>query len=370
MSKENKTVDLLDFKWDDPIPQEFKDTVEFEEIEERDEKIEQKEKEKEENKKEDKETKNAVSDDDLDNPDEDGVEIEEGDDDFFEEEEIEDNTEEQSSNVKELAEKMKSAGILSVEFEPDEIEDEEDLIALQQKEINKRIDEELSNFAQQLGNEGQAFIKFVKEGGNPQDFFNVLQNTVTIPTYRENDENNNERVIKYYLENIKEIDDPDDIEETIEMLKEKGKLEAQALKYSKKLEEIKQEQLKRIEQENLQRAKQQEELRKQFEENITNKLEELDEYNGIEITDKKALKDYIFKPVKRNGKNYVSKFTEDLQGIFNEPEKLIAIAQLLKNDLDLSFIEKKLETKVTKKTKEKINKYSVPKGTKDLTDYF
>lgn len=367
MDKEN---DLLNFAWDDNEAADFfNDTAEKDSKKETTD-VEDTIPEKKEKKKEEVENK-------VDEKKEDETE-KVSDEEFFEDTDTVNSSKSpdnsNSNNYTDTIRKMKDRNILSMDIDPDEEIDEDDFLALQEKEIVTRVNSEIENFANNLTDEGKLFIKYVKEGGNPKEFFDVLKDTTNIPLYLEDNDTENKKVIRYYLKNIKEIDN-EDIDDTISQWEEKGVLDNYAKKYSTHLEKLKTKQetskLNQLEEEKKRNQKNKEE----FENKIISFLDETDTIGNIELQDKEKdiLKAYLFKPQKKKGSNtYVSQFSVDLQNVFNNPENLIVLAKIMHSGFKLDDIAKNIETKITKETKKKINKHSTSTKTdnKSLADFF
>lgn len=269
---------------------------------------------------------------------------------------------------------LKDKGFFSTDIDIEDIQDEDDFILLQENEINARVEKGISSFADTLNEEGKLFIKYVKNGGKPIDFFNVLKETNEIPIYNDEDDLiNNIKVVKYYLKHVKDLED-DDIDDTINLLKENNTINKYASKYSTQLEGLK-EKREKLELERLDAINNQaKENKKQFETTISSFIDTNDTVSKLRLDkkEKELIKDYIFKPNKKRENNtYVSKFTEDLQEIFKDPEKLVTLAKLMRTNFNLDVLTKELETKIVNETKEKINKYTKPKETKtSLADFF
>ena len=62
--------------------------------------------------------------------------------------------------------------------------------------------------------------------------------------------------------------------------------------------------------------------------------------------------------VKVGKDTYMTQMQTDLQNVFQDPEKILIIAKLLRNDFDVSDVIRDTETKVTRKTKDKIERKS------------
>jgi len=361
MEKEKTTKDLLDFEWDND--NDFF-TKEVEEVEKKEDVKNEKNIEKETDK------EKVIEKEKTEPEQEEEVVFD------FESENDDIKTDDEKTNkYYQMAQQLKDAGILVEDIDIENVKNNDDILSLHDTTISLKVEKELERFSEDVGSEGKLFINYIKEGGKPKDFFKVLQETTTIPLYDENSELQNEKVIGYYLKYVKDITDEDDIADTVEMLKEKGTLDKYAEKYSIQLEKIK----NKKESEQLEQIKKDKEIaiknKKAFEDNISKFIDDTTELNNIKFEDveKEDLKKYIFKPnKKKDGNVYISKFSEDLQNIFKEPEKLIILAKIMKSGFDLNDIVKDIETKITKDTKKKINTYTKPKTNvnKSLADFF
>ena len=81
--------------------------------------------------------------------------------------------------------------------------------------------------------------------------------------------------------------------------------------------------------------------------------------------DKRNLHSYMTKAKVKVGKNnYLTQMQHDLQNAFQDPEKILVIAKLLRSDFDISDVIRDTETKVTKKTKDKIERKPKIKSSK------
>lgn len=357
MSK-NEKVALADFNWDndDNFFQEAKEEVkeapkqEAEEVEETEEEVENKE-EKEEN-----------------------LDFSFGEPEFDSTEESED-----SNYYKSVYEQMKSQGIFSVELEEGEELNEETFADLQDREIESRLEEALSDFVGSLDDEAKAFIKFKKEGGDTKQFFKLYGTISEAPTPEIGDDMSHERFLKYYYSTYENMD-VDEVEDKIDWLKEKGKLESYSLRFSDKIEQSQIKEKERIVKEQQEIAKQNEEKRKVFSNDLKNTIHDAEAIKDWPVTpkDKKELHRYMTKAAVKIGPNqYLTQLQSDLQEAFKDKEKLILIAKLLKDDFNIDYLKKSAITEETKKTKEKLSNTKVKKRSsgnasrnRSLADFF
>jgi len=382
--------DLLNFQWETDEVSEFfsnndidnPETIkEFEKESGTNEKFDEKELEDKIEKKSNKKTKTSNIKNKEENEDVENIENEEEekekipDSEFFED--LEDKQVEDNKNLniyQKLFQELKEKEMLSFELEENvEIKDLEDFITLQEKEVATRLENKMEQFANSLPEDGKLYLKYLKEGGDSNKFFDILKKVNTIPSYNEKDDFSKKNVVSYYLKHYKDLDE-EDINDTINTMEEKGILDKYALKYDTFLKEKKKKE-RDVEISKQEQEKQLvEQKKKEFQSDLTNFLNNTKEIKGLKITPKEKtdLIDYIFTPVKRtdNG-TYVTNFNLDLQKVFKEKEKIVLLAKLLKSDLSLDDIKKNLENKIIKKTKTKLNEAIVPRTSEtNLADFF
>lgn len=260
----------------------------------------------------------------------------------------------QPSVYNDLYKDLKQVGIFKhVEIEDDEELDEERFIELQEQEYETEVSERLTNWAtNELDEDAKAFIKFKRDGGRTEEFFEAYSKPTTLPQGDIEDEDYQDEVIRYQLN--EEGWDKDEIEDRIAYLTESGKKEKIAKKYDEKVKEkINQEKqaiLKQAEA-NKKRAKQQEE---EFKEAIKETLDETNEINGFKITAQDKIKVFNFltkKEHKISDNKSVTGFQKKLAETFQDSEKMILLAKLIESDFDMTSFEKQTITKKTKQVK-------------------
>lgn len=303
-------------------------------------------------------------------------EKEEETDEFFDEEnEFKPISSEWSSIYKEL----KSKGVISIDVEDESSIDAERFIEIQEEEIEARLDETIQAFMNQLDEDGKAFLRFKKEGGDTKDFFKVYAEISEVPVPEYDNEKSQEKFLRYYYSNYEELDD-DDIDDKIDWLKESGKLS----KYAQKFHEQIEEEGEKAKQEALEKQKrlsyQQEEQRKQLIKDLKQTIDSSSEIKSWAITqkDKKELHGYMTKPAVKVGENqYLTQFQNDLQNAFKDKSKMILLAKIISSDFDVTDIKEKAKTEVIKETRQKINNQKLnpvtsTKGSrnKGLADFF
>ena len=366
---EETNQNLIDFDWDEDI-EFFGVKTETEDVTGIEEKKSEKKEEKEEPKKKEKEEVEEK---------EDKKEKEEKEEEFFKKTETDEPENDEFFST--LAGELKEQGVFqNVEIPEDEEITQEKFIELQDAEVNARVEEALDSFMDELDEDGKAFLKFKKEGGNTKDFFNVVAEKSTIPKGDIDDIKYQKKILEYYYSTYDGMDE-DEISDRLDWLEDSNKLKKFAEKYEDKLQEkVKQKENAIIaQQEKL--KKQQEEEDKKFVNTIKTKLEKTDKIKDFPITkrDKSELVNYITKPSVKVGKNkFLTKFQADMQQVTSDYEKLILLAKIVKNDFDISDIEKEVTTKKTKDLREKLErqkqnpkiKSSGSSTKKSLSDYF
>lgn len=255
---------------------------------------------------------------------------------------------------------FKEKGLFNhVELEEGEEIDSERLLELQQQEYQAEVQARLTNWAQNdLDEDAQAFIKFKTQGGSTQDFFKTYQSFYELPTGDIEDEDYQDRVIRYQLK--KEGWDVDEVEERLEYLTTSKKKESVAKRYSKKLEasveEEKQNLIKQVETQK-QIQKQQEET---FKSTLKDTLSKTQEVRGFKITTKDQANLYNLltrKQYKTESGNQITGFQKKIGEAFQDPEKMILLAKLLDSDFDMTSFERKATTQTAKKIKSKLEQH-------------
>lgn len=348
MKPEEETNDLLDFDWENQSEDFFgietkgPTEVKPKEVEEEEEEIEEEDKSK---KKPEEEEEEEIKDD------------------FFGEEASEEEEEDKSKAKKpeeddnywgDIYKDFKENNLLKhVELEEGEELTQERLFELQQEDYDTEVSERLKTWAKDdLDADAQAFIKFKTQGGNTADFFAAYKDSSDIPTGDLEDEDYQDKVIRYQLQ--QEDWDKEEIEDRLEYLTSSGKKDKIAKKYESKMQR---EDSKRKEgllaqaAESKKAAKLNEE---EYKQSIKDVLEDTKEVSGMKFTAKDKTNLYSFltkKSFKVSDKKSVTGFQKGLSEVFQDPEKMILLAKLVSSDFDLSDFEKASKTKQTRKVK-------------------
>lgn len=267
---------------------------------------------------------------------------------------------EEVSDSEMLISKLKQEGILTIDFE--EGEDISDVI---DNEIESRVEETMEGFFEELDEDAIAFLKYKKNGGDTRKFFENLKAANDDPAGDIDDEGYQENLVKYGLK--QEGYDDEDIQDKIEWLKEGGKLQRHAEKYEKKFEKQRENYKKKMLEEQKKQDQIAREQREKLSDDLKQRLGDIENVGHFTFNkdDKRNLHSYMTKAKVKVGKNnYLTQMQHDLQNAFQDPEKILVIAKLLRSDFDISDVIRNTETKVTKKTKDKIERKPKIKSSK------
>ena len=278
---------------------------------------------------------------------------------------------------------LKDKGIFSsVEITEEEDITEERFFELHEQEIDNRVDEVIEGFFEELDDDAKAFLKYKKEGGDTGLFLNYIAQKATVSSIEDIDNATDlikENYLRNYYANVEGLD-PEDIEDKLEFLKEKGKIDSYASKFFNKEKEVilkkeadlinEQKQAKQAEIDN--RNNNIKELKQ-----LLNEKEDLKNFK-VTVEDKKTLVDFIYKPAIKTGKtSYITEFQKKLSEAFADKEKLLIIAKLLKSDFDTKDLVDKAKKEVTKEVKKSLSRISQDKNLsnsnkaiKSIADYF
>ncbi|MCK5139982.1 MAG: hypothetical protein KAQ85_09090, partial [Thermodesulfovibrionia bacterium] len=238
--------------------------------------------------------------------------------------------------------KMKEQGVFQNTELPENEEEltQEKFIELQDSEIESRVDEAFEGFFSELDSDAAAFLKHKKEGGSTEDFFKVYGQNTGTPTGDLDDETYQEKIASHYYKSV-DGDDPEDIDDKIEWLKDSGKLEKYAEKFDNKIKENDKKSKEDLKKQTAASIKASDESKKAFSDSVQEALDNIEQVDNFKFTpkSKKSLFPFITKPTVKVGKNhYITGMQSKLQTALKTPEKMLILAQLLENDFDLSGI--------------------------------
>lgn len=265
-----------------------------------------------------------------------------------------------------------------------EVEDKLDAVSFMERiestledRIDSGIQQIIEEWKEQIGNTGAEFVKFTMNGGNPDDFFKTYSKS-TLSFDIESD-TGQESFLKYYYKEIQGMDD-DDIEDLVESHKEGDKLGKYAKQYYKKLAARREAEAQELLESQEAYRERQAAAKREFVNRIRSTVKDTDHMlirgkNGKELgkiqfteVEKRSLLNYITQNNIQMGDKYVSQMTSDINKIFREePDKLVLLAKLLKNDFDLSDLVKNKVTEEVKEIKSNLQRIEKKKKTKPTT---
>lgn len=248
---------------------------------------------------------------------------------------------------------LKENGIFKhIELEEEEDIDADRFLELQEEEYETEVTERIKNWADQLDEDARAFIKFKKEGGNTEDFFEIYKESSELPKGDVEDEDYQDQIIRYQLR--EEGWDSDEIEDRLQYLTESGKKQKVAERYNVKLkQEIEERKIQAEEQAKQQRLAAQQQ-KESYKKNIKESLEQTSEIKGFKITPKEKNKIFNFltkEEYKVSDSRAITGFQKKLAEVFQDTEKTILLAKIIENDFDFKDLEKQISTSKTKEIK-------------------
>lgn len=255
---------------------------------------------------------------------------------------------------------LKEQGLIDV---ADEEKVPEDLGGFLLEKVNDKIKAKVKESISGLSAYTRNLISYEINGGKPEDFVkkNKVGNVYDVSTKE------GQAMFLYDYYKKKDLEE-DEIATQIKSLYKEGKLQEVAEKgYTKYLKE-QEEKLKNAEKDLAEKK----EKAKQYSLEYKNKLEGIIEEGKplgqlrIKKIEKDDYIDYINTPVKHEDGETSTKLYRDIQEIIKNPRTMLQLVALLKNrdkqgDFDFSFMEKQIETKVTKMIKTKLDNSSKDK---------
>lgn len=278
-----------------------------------------------------------------------------------EEEEEDDEEEEEESPspdpIKATVSTLIKAGIL--QEDPGDV-DEDTLAELIYEEQEAAIDEGIKNtfdqWTEKLPAPVMDLIKFTFNGGSADDFFAAV-NEVPLASFDVTSETGQEVFMRYYLKSVEKMTE-DEVEDRIEWLMDKGKLESESTKKFQNLAKDRDKRLSKLAEDKANAAALAKETARKEAETLQANLLKVEEIKGYKLSagERKLLTRYITMPVTENGKTLSSGLIAELQDIFGKPEDLLLLAKLVKSKFNTDFLEAKTQTKVARKIRNKLNK--------------
>jgi hypothetical protein len=263
-------------------------------------------------------------------------------------------------NNKQTLEFLKEKGLVDYELEDGKELTEEEAEHLIEDSWEKALEAEVESTIKDLPQDIKDLIKFASKGGNVGELLGKMVQHATSGISKSSDITNEDvQVLAVTLDLKNQGYDQEYINDQIEFLKEKDKLEGIAKKsYDKIIAEQEAETAGQVE-----RQKETAELRKkqarEYKSNITTHINALSETNGLPLSkqDKLSLPTYISEPnVELQDGRFVSEMQADLFKVMADKDKIVLLAKLLKTDFDFSAIERKKQSQAARGVREAVER--------------
>lgn len=215
--------------------------------------------------------------------------------------------------------------------------------------IEEGVQEIITEWKEAIGETGAEFIKWTMQGGSAEDYlksFNPLLITSDIST-----ESGQRDFLKKVL--LKDGQDEDDVEETLDMWEGSGKLEVKAANAMKKLrdedEKSRRKTLEEAEENRKKATKAATEAQKKLKEGLVKVTTVL----GNTIP--KVEKELLIRDITFPAQGGEPKFITDLKKALSEPEKLMFLARIVRTGFDADKITALFEGKAIQKIEKKLD---------------
>jgi hypothetical protein len=255
---------------------------------------------------------------------------------------------------------LKEKGLVDYDEDPENPLTDDDADSLLEDSWEKSVEAEVEATIKDLPDELKQLIKFASKGGDVGELLGKMVQHATSGINKNSDISNEDvQVLAVTMDLRNQGYDQEYIDDQIEFLKEKDKLEGIAKKsFDKIVAEQETETAGQV-----QRQKEAVEYRKkqarEYKTNITTHINSLDEMGGLPISkqDKSILPTYISEPtVELQDGRVVSEMQADLFKVMADKDKIVLLAKLLKSDFDFSAIERKKQSQAARGIKDEIQR--------------
>lgn len=255
---------------------------------------------------------------------------------------------------------LKERGLVEYEEDPEKPLTDEDAENLIEDSWEAALEKEVESTIKDLPDELKQLIKFASKGGNVGELLGKMVQHATSGINKNSDiDNEDVQVLAVTMDLRAQGYDQEYIDDQIEFLKEKDKLEGIAKKaFDKIVAEQEAETAGQVErQKQILEAKKK--AAREYKTNITTHINSLEDAGGLPISkqDKSILPSYISEPtVELQDGRLVSEMQADLFKVMADKDKIVLLAKLLKSDFDFSAIERKSQSRAARGIKEEIQR--------------
>jgi hypothetical protein len=255
---------------------------------------------------------------------------------------------------------LKEKGLVDYDEDPENPLSDDDADNLLEDSWEKSVEAEVEATIKELPDELKQLIKFASKGGDVGELLGKMVQHATSGINKNSDISNEDvQVLAVTMDLRSQGYDQEYIDDQIEFLKEKDKLEGIAKKsFDKIVAEQESETAGEV-----QRQKEAVEFRKkqarEYKTNITTHINSLEDAGGLPISkqDKTVLPTYISEPtVELQDGRFVSEMQADLFKVMADKDKIVLLAKLLKTDFDFSAIERKKQSQAARGIKDEIQR--------------
>lgn len=320
-------------------------------------------------------TKKVEEDDDADvDEDEDEDEEEEVEEEFFEDpketkkekgdkvdkkpKEPVEETQDEDTFYNTLFEELQAKGVFEhAKLPKNKVITEDEFLDLHVEEVEARVQEVIEAWAEQLDDDGKAYLRHKQKGGSTLDFIQAYGGVgIDFDKVDLKKDTDRLRVIKASIATIEGLEG-EELQDRLDYLKDTGKEDAYAEKALAKLKKADADRKATLDKQLADAEKAQAEADREFDNSIKTLVASVDNINGVPISkaEQKELPAYMNKPTVKVGKNkYVPALQAELGKIMTgktekDRKNLILLAKFVKNNFDLSDLVPVVETKVTRR---------------------
>lgn len=255
---------------------------------------------------------------------------------------------------------LKEKGLVDYEEDPEKPLTDADAENLLEDSWEAALEKEVEETIKELPSELKELIKFASKGGNVGELLGKMVQHATSGINKNSDISNEDvQVLAVTMDLRNQGYDQEYIDDQIEFLKEKDKLEGIAKKsFDKIVAEQEAETAGQVERQK-QAIEHKKKAAREYKTNITTHINSLEEAGGLPISkqDKTVLPTYISEPtVELQDGRFVSEMQADLFKVMADKDKIVLLAKLLKTDFDFSAIERKKQTQAARGIRDEVQR--------------
>jgi hypothetical protein len=255
---------------------------------------------------------------------------------------------------------LKERGLVEYEEDPEKPLTDADAENLIEDSWEAALEKEVESTIKELPDELKQLIKFASKGGDVGELLGKMVQHATSGINKNSDiENEDIQVLAVTMDLRNQGYDQEYINDQIEFLKEKDKLEGIAKKsFDKIVAEQEAETAGQVERQK-QVLDNKKKAAREYKTNITTHINSLEDAGGLPISkqDKTVLPTYISEPtVELQDGRFVSEMQADLFKVMADKDKIVLLAKLLKSDFDFSAIERRKQSVAARGIKDEIQR--------------